>query len=61
MFTGISALAAALAIPDDGEVISMDISDESLNSCGRKILESSGVMHKIRLEFRPAVESLGKE
>jgi len=58
LFTGVSALGAALTIPNDGEVISMDISDAAYNAHGRKIVESSEFSHKIRIELRPGLETL---
>lgn len=56
-FTGYSALAVALALPDDGELIACDISDE-YPSIGRPFWEEAGVVHKIDLRLAPGIETL---
>jgi len=56
-FTGYSALAVALALPDDGEIIACDISDE-YPSIGRPFWEEAGVAHKINLRLAPGIETL---
>jgi len=56
-FTGYSALAVALALPDDGELIACDISDE-YPSIGRPFWEEAGVAHKIDLRLAPGIETL---
>ena len=56
-FTGYSALAVALALPEDGEVIACDISKE-WTSMGKEKWEQAGVAHKISLKLGPALESL---
>lgn len=57
MFTGYSALATALALPEDGKVIALDISEEYAQ-VGKGIWEEAGVAHKIDLRIRPALETL---
>ncbi|ELR20880.1 CatecholO-methyltransferase domain containing protein 1, putative [Acanthamoeba castellanii str. Neff] len=57
VFTGISALATALALPEDGKVVALDVSEEYTN-VGRPVWEEAGVAHKIDLRIKPAVETL---
>ena len=56
-FTGYSALAVALALPEDGEIIACDISEE-WTSLGIKKWEKAGVRNKIDLRIAPALETL---
>jgi predicted O-methyltransferase YrrM len=56
-FTGYSALTVALALPDDGQVLACDISDE-YTRIGRPFWEQAGVAHKIDLVLAPALETL---
>ena len=56
-FTGYSALAVALALPEDGEVFACDVSEE-WTSVGKAKWEQAGVAHKISLNLGPAIESL---
>ena len=56
-FTGYSALAVALALPEDGQIIACDISEEWTN-LGKKKWEQAGVAHKISLRLAPAVDTL---
>lgn len=56
-FTGYSALAAAMALPDDGKVIACDI-NEDWTGIARKFWEMGGVTNKIELRLGPAVETL---
>jgi len=60
VFTGLSALNAALHIPDDGKVIGCDTTDEFINSIGRPILDTSGVGHKIDIRIAPALDTLNQ-
>jgi caffeoyl-CoA O-methyltransferase len=57
VFTGYSALAVALALPDDGRVLACDISDE-YTRVGRPYWKRAGVDHKIELVLEPAVNTL---
>lgn len=56
-FTGYSALAVALALPDDGQVLACDVSDE-YTRVGRPQWEQAGVAHKIELVLAPALQTL---
>jgi predicted O-methyltransferase YrrM len=56
-FTGYSALAVALALPDDGRVLACDISDE-YTRIGRPFWRQAGVDHKIDLVLAPALQTL---
>jgi len=56
-FTGYSALAMALALPDDGKIIACDISKEWTDIAKRYWLEA-GVADKIDLRLAPAAETL---
>jgi caffeoyl-CoA O-methyltransferase len=56
-FTGLSTLCLARGIPDDGEVIACDISEE-WTAVGRRYWEEAGVAHKIDLRIGPAADTL---
>ena len=58
-YTGYSAMAVALALPEDGEVLACDISEE-WTSIGKKAWEKAGISHKINLKLAPAVDTLDK-
>lgn len=57
VFTGYSALAVALALPDDGRLLACDVSDE-FTRIGRPFWEQAGVAHKIDLQLAPALDTL---
>jgi predicted O-methyltransferase YrrM len=57
VFTGYSALAVALALPDDGRVIACDISEE-WTSVGRRYWREAGIEKKIDLRLGPALATL---
>ncbi len=56
-FTGYSALACALALPEDGELVALDISAE-WTAIARRYWAEAGVEGKISLRLGPAGESL---
>jgi predicted O-methyltransferase YrrM len=57
VFTGYSALAVALALPDDGQLLACDISDE-YTRVGRPFWAAAGVAGKIDLQLGPALATL---
>jgi predicted O-methyltransferase YrrM len=59
VFTGYSALAVALALPDDGKVIACDISEE-YTAIAKDFWGKAGVSEKIDLWIAPALETLEK-
>lgn len=56
-FTGYSALCIARGLPEDGELICCDVSEE-WTDIGRPYWERAGVAHKIDLRIAPALETL---
>ncbi len=56
-FTGYSALAVALALPADGKVVALDVSEE-FTAHARKYWKEAGMDGKIALHLAPAVETL---
>ncbi len=57
VFTGYSALAVALALPDDGHVLACDVSDE-YTRIGKPYWQRAGVANKIDLVLEPALTTL---
>lgn len=57
VFTGYSALAVALALPDDGQMIACDVSEE-YTAIARRYWQQAGVAHKIDLRLAPALDTL---
>ena len=57
VFTGYSALCVALALPEDGELIACDVSEE-WTVIARRYWDEAGVAGRIRLELAPAGETL---
>lgn len=56
-FTGYSALAVALALPEDGKVIALDLNEE-WTGIAKQFWQKSGVGEKIELKLGPAQDSL---
>ncbi len=56
-FTGYSTLCLARGIPEDGRVLTLDVS-EAWTEVGRRHWEKAGVAHKIELRLGPALASL---
>ncbi len=57
VFTGYSSLAVALALPDDGQLIGCDISEE-YTGIARRYWQQAGVADKIDLRLAPAQDTL---
>ena len=57
VFTGYSALWVALGLPDNGQIIACDISEE-YTSVGRRYWKEAGVDQKIDLRLGPGLETL---
>ncbi|WOG27853.1 O-methyltransferase [Endozoicomonas sp. 8E] len=58
-FTGYSALATVLAMPDDGHLTCLDVSEEWTN-IAREHWQKAGVSEKITLKIQPALDSLAQ-
>ena len=58
VFTGYSALAVALALPEDGYLLACDV-HEGWTQVARRYWHKAGVAHKIELRLAPALETLG--
>lgn len=56
-FTGMSALAVASALPDDGKLVCCDISEE-WTSIARRYWTQAGVAARIDLRLAPALDTL---
>ena len=56
-FTGYSALAVALALPEDGKLICCDVSEEWTQTA-RRYWRRAGVADRIELRLAPAAETL---
>ena len=56
-YTGYSALAVALALPEDGRIVCCDISEE-WTAIARRFWKKAGVEHKISLRLAPALRTL---
>ncbi|KPQ35867.1 MAG: putative O-methyltransferase [Phormidesmis priestleyi Ana] len=57
VFTGYSALAVAIALPPNGQIIACDTSTE-YTDIARPYWEKAGVAHKIDLRIAPALDTL---
>lgn len=58
-FTGASAFAWALALPQDGEILSMDINHENLHKVGKPIIDSKPeIARKINFKLGRAIDTL---
>ncbi len=59
VFTGYSALCTALAMPDDGKLVALDV-DAETTAVAREFFERAGVGHKLDLRIGPASQSLAE-
>lgn len=57
VFTGYSALAVAIALPEDGRMVACDV-DEEACAIARDYWEKANVIHKIDLRVAPAIDTL---
>jgi predicted O-methyltransferase YrrM len=57
VFTGYSALAVILAMPEDGHLVACDVSEE-FTAVARRYWREAGVDRRIDLRIAPAVETL---
>lgn len=60
VFTGYSSLAVASALPDDGELLACDVSEEWC-AMARRYWRKAGVDRKVRLVLAPAKQTLDRE
>uniref|UniRef100_A0A914V135 Caffeoyl-CoA O-methyltransferase n=1 Tax=Plectus sambesii TaxID=2011161 RepID=A0A914V135_9BILA len=54
LFTGYSALGAALAVPSDGTVVGMDVYSEYFDQVGDVVITDVNLRRKIKTFFQPA-------
>jgi predicted O-methyltransferase YrrM len=59
VFTGYSSLIVALNLPEDGQIIACDVSDE-FTAIARRYWQEAGVSNKINLYIAPALETLDR-
>jgi predicted O-methyltransferase YrrM len=58
-FTGYSAMAVALALPENGRLVACDI-DANYAAIAARHWRAAGVAHKIELKLAPALETLDR-
>jgi predicted O-methyltransferase YrrM len=58
-FTGTSALAMALALPDEGRVVTCDM-DEGSTTIAERYWRRAGMAQRIELRIAPAIETLAQ-
>ncbi len=58
-FTGYSTLWVALALPNDGKIITCDVNEE-YTAIARRYWQAAGVADKIQLNLAPALDTLDR-
>ncbi len=56
-FTGYSSICMAMALPDDGRLITCDVNPDT-SKIAQSYWQEAGVAHKIELKLAPAIETL---
>ena len=56
-FTGYSSISMALALPDDGRIITCDVDPEA-TAIARRYMDESGLGDKIEIRLGPALETI---
>ncbi|MGD1897149.1 MAG: class I SAM-dependent methyltransferase [Phormidesmis sp.] len=59
VFTGYSALAVAMALPEDGRMVACDVNEDDC-AIARSYWEKANVAHKIDLRIAPALDTLNE-
>ena len=59
VFTGYSSLLTAMALPDDGQLVACDVS-EQWTAIARRYWQSAGVAERIDLRLAPALDTLNR-
>ncbi len=59
VFTGYSALSVALGLPEDGELVACDVSEE-YTAVARRHWSQAGVANRISLRLGPALDTLNE-
>jgi O-methyltransferase len=57
VFTGYSSLAVAMALPEEGRIVALDVSEE-WTAIAQRYWKKAGVEHKIDLRLAPALSTL---
>lgn len=57
VYTGYSSTSVALSLPEDGLLVACDVNDVT-TAIARRYWQRAGVIGKLRLELRPATETL---
>ena len=58
-YTGYSSTIMALALPANGRLVCLDVSEE-WTAIARRVWQEAGVAHKIELHLAPAVETIAR-
>jgi predicted O-methyltransferase YrrM len=59
VYTGYSSISVGLGLPADGQLIACDVNAET-SSIARRYWQRAGIAPKMRLELRPATETLSE-